>query len=94
MMMVFREHDMLQHTVSLTFSYFLSIASFSEKIEIVKVGAPLGIRAFWTFSTCYLIIINRADPSNSDDSSILFSYIIISLIILLLFLIIEVILLM
>jgi hypothetical protein len=40
MVMVFREHNMLQHTTQYEFYYFLRIASFSEKIEIGKVGVP------------------------------------------------------
>lgn len=45
-MMVLSEHDMLQHTHRHRFHYYLPIASFSEKIEIGKVGVTWGIRVF------------------------------------------------
>jgi len=83
---------LLQHTDRYRFHYFLPIADFSEKIEIAKVGVPLGARDFWTFTICHLIIINGTDPlnNNDDDSSILFAYILIALIIFVLFLIVDV----
>ena len=83
---------MLQHTHQYGFYYFLPIASFSEKIEIAKVGVPWGARDYGTFSIYHLIIINGTDPlnNNDDDSSILFAYILIVLIIFVLFLIVDI----